>query len=82
MNRICVTAINEISNVTACAKVQVGQNMTYNDLQTSTDARVTTYEYAEVIIAEVIIVLYVTISMVDPELDLLWSIFSHIQTYI
>lgn len=48
--RICVAAINEISNVTACAKVQVGQNMTYNDLQTSTDARVTTYEYAEVII--------------------------------
>ncbi|KAJ8314944.1 hypothetical protein KUTeg_007094 [Tegillarca granosa] len=45
---ICVTAYNEISSVQACTLVQVGQNITYIDVQTNTNARVTTIEYAEV----------------------------------
>ncbi|XP_069123478.1 uncharacterized protein [Argopecten irradians] len=45
---ICVSAANSISRVMDCILVQVGQNITYMDLQTKTIGRVRTGEYAEV----------------------------------
>lgn len=44
---ICVSASNSISRVFHCILVQVGQNITYMDLKTTTIGRVKTTEYAE-----------------------------------
>ncbi|XP_060067156.1 uncharacterized protein LOC132547416 [Ylistrum balloti] len=45
---ICVSASNSISRVMDCALVQVGKNITYMDLQTTTTGRVSTSQYAEI----------------------------------
>ena len=44
---ICVKAENMISYNSSCILVQVGQNLTHVDIQTSTMTRVTTSDYAE-----------------------------------
>lgn len=46
--KICVTAKNQISEVFQCILVQVGQNLTHVDLQTSTLGRVLKNDYAKV----------------------------------
>ncbi|KAL5018218.1 hypothetical protein ScPMuIL_003940 [Solemya velum] len=45
---ICVKAYNEISSVRDCVEIQVGQDIEYFEVMTSTNARVETGEYAEI----------------------------------